>query len=152
MQAAVADAEEELEPERISIQKIISGLSPAQKVALAMKGNRDARSILVRNTNRVVAVAAIRNPGTTEQEIVVAAKNRAINDEVIRIIAMSREMTRSYSVRLALVNHPKTPLSVALRFLGGLRPTDVKAVAKSRGIASGIIAQAKSMMKEKSGG
>ena len=154
---AEAEAEEpapEAEPEepgRIPMQKLVGTLSAAQKVALAMKGNREARSILVRDSNRVVCTAAIRNPRITEQEIVVAAKNRSINDEVIRIICASRDMTRSYGVRWALVNNPKTPLTVSLRYLTSLRQSDLKAVAKSKGIASALVGQAKRMLTAKNG-
>jgi hypothetical protein len=142
--------EAEANPERIPMLKLINSLNAAQKVALALKGNKEARAILLRESNRVIAVAAIKNPRITEQEIQAAAKSRSINDEVVRIICNSRDMTRSYGVKLALVYNPKTPLPVAMRFLGVLRGSDLKAVAKSKSIPSALANQAKKMLQSKS--
>jgi hypothetical protein len=64
---------------RVPIQRLIGGLSTAQKVALAIKGNKDARAILVRDTNRTVATAAIRNPRITEQEIAALRGEEAVH-------------------------------------------------------------------------
>ncbi|HET6345154.1 MAG TPA: hypothetical protein VFH51_09480, partial [Myxococcota bacterium] len=143
-------AAEDTNPERIPMLKLINSLNAAQKVALALKGNKEARAILLRESNRVIAVAAIKNPRITEQEIQAAAKSRSINDEVVRIICNSRDMTRSYGVKLALVYNPKTPLPVAMRFLGVLRGSDLKAVAKSKSIPSALANQAKKMLQSKS--
>lgn len=126
--------------------KLVAELNMAQKIALATKGNKEARSILLRDANRIVAVAAIRNPRITEQEVQTAAKSRSVNDEVIRIIANSKDMTRSYGTKLALVNNPKVPLSIALRFLSSLRGVDLKAVANSKGLPQTLVAQAKKLV------
>ena len=108
---------EEEEERRIPMLKLVAQLTAAQKVALALKGNREARTILIRDSNRVVAAAAVRNPRLSEAEVLSAAQNRSLCDEVIRIIANSREMVRPYPVKLALVYNPKTPLAVAMRFV-----------------------------------
>ena len=135
---------------RVPLQKLIMSLNAAQKVALAMKGNKEARSILLRDANRMVATAAIRNPRLTEQEVVAAAKSRSINDEVMRIISNSREMMRSYAVKLALVNNPKTPLTTAMRLLVILRQVDLRNVAKSKSVPGALAVQAKKMLATKS--
>lgn len=137
---------------RVPMMKLVNTLNMAQKIALATKGNKEARSILLRDANRIVAVAAIRNPRITDQEVQAAAKSRSINDEVIRIIANSKDMTRSYGTKLALVNNPKTPLPVALRFLTTLRATDLKAVAKSKGLPQTLVTQAKKLVASKDSG
>ena len=142
--------EEAVRQKQIPMLKMINNLNAAQKVALAMKGNKEARGILMRDANRMIAVAAIRNPRLTEQEIVAAAKSRQVNDEVIRIICNSRDMIRSYGVKLALVGNPKTPLPVALRLLPMLRQQDLRSVAKSKSISSGLANQAKKMLATKS--
>jgi hypothetical protein len=132
--------------ERVPMLKLITGLSAAQKVALAIKGNKEARAILVRDSNRIVSGAAIRNPRITEQEIVTAAQSRSVSDEVIRIIAGSKDLTRAYGVKLALVNNPKTPLPTAMQMLTLLRASDLKNVAKSRNVSSAVANQAKRML------
>ena len=154
--AAAGEAEKEDDPvevqKKMPTLKIINGLNAAQKMALALKGNKEARSILVRDSNRLVATATIKNPRVTEQEVIAVSKSRSVNDEVIRIICNSKEMTRSYGVKLALVNNPKTPLQTALRFLGLLRQNDLKQVAKSKNVASTVSLAAKKMVQNKSSG
>jgi len=128
---------------RIPTLKLIQSLTMSQKVSLALKGNKEARSILIRDPNKIIATATVRSPRLTEQEVISATQSRSVCDDVIRIIANSKEMTRSYGVKLALVNNPKTPLATAMRLLTLLRQTDVRNVSKSRNISSALANQAK---------
>lgn len=142
----------EEDQKRIGTMQLVASLNVAQKVALALRGNREARSLLVRDSNRVVAAAAIRSPRLTEPEVVAAAQSRQVSDEVIRIIANTKDMVRSYGVKLALVNNPKTPQGVATRFLVLLRASDLRAVAKSKNVPTAVSALAKKHLAKKSGG
>lgn len=135
--------------QRIPTLKLISSLSVAQKVALALKGNREARTILVRDSNRVVATATIRSPRITEQEVVAAAKSRQVSEEVIRIIANTKELVRPYTVKMSLVNNPKTPTRTAMKFLPLLRSSDLRAIAKSKNVPAAVSTQAKRMVAAK---
>lgn len=147
--ALESEPDAERAQERIPTLKLISGLSVAQKVALAVKGNREARTILIRDTNRVVAAATIRSPRITEQEVVAAAKSRQVSDEVIRIISNTKELVRPYTVKIALVNNPKTPIRTAMRFLPLLRSSDLRAIAKSKNVPTAVSTQAKRMVTAK---
>jgi hypothetical protein len=149
---AVMEAEGDGEPTTPeSLTKRISMMSMAQKVAIALKGNKEVRTLLLRDTNKVVAVAAIKNPRITDQEVAAVAASKSANEEVIRIVSNSREWTKSYSVKLALVQNPKTPVGVAMRFLPLLNHTDLKAIAKSKNLPSAIANQAKAMMSRTGG-
>ena len=55
-------------------------------------------------------MSVIRSPSITDGEIIAAASNRALCDDVIRYIANSREHIKDYAVKQALVNNPKCPL------------------------------------------
>ncbi|MEZ4271980.1 MAG: hypothetical protein R3C68_11295 [Myxococcota bacterium] len=134
---------------RIPVLKLIAGMSIAQKISLSLKGNKEARTILVRDSNKVVCSAAIRNPRITESELLAAAQSRQVSDEVIRIISRSKEMSRSYAVKHALVKNPKTPIQTSMRFLTLLRDSDVKGIAKSRNVPSAISNQAKRHLAKK---
>jgi hypothetical protein len=136
----------------MSAYQLVSTLNISQKVALALKGNKEVRTLLVRDSNRVVAGAAIRSPRITEEEVSKAASNRSVSDEVIRVIAQSKDLCRSYSVKLALVGNPKTPIPVAMRFLSLLRESDIKGIAKSKNVSSAVAAQAKRLMATKKPG
>src|SRR6185503_6197322 len=91
----------------------ISDLSPAGKIRLATLGNAFARAVLIRDTNRQVAMAAIRSPAVTDMEVLRYATNRGLDDEIVRYIANQRQWVRLYGVKVALVNNPKCPLPVA---------------------------------------
>ncbi len=138
--------------ERLPVLKLIATLNPAQRIALAIRGNREARTLLVRDPNRVVAAAAIRSPRITEQEVISAAQSRSVCDEVIRVIANTREMMRPYGVKVALVNNPKTPAQTAMHMLTLLRASDLRMVAKSKNVSAAVANHAKRLVLAKGGG
>lgn len=136
----------------VPMLKLINNLNTAQKIALAMKGNKEARAILIRDTNKMVSAATIRSPRITEQEVVQAANSRQVADDVIRYIAGSRELSRSYTVKVALAKNPKTPQPTAIKLLTLLRQAELKGIAKSKNVSSAISTQAKRMLQRKMGG
>ncbi len=137
----------EADKKKETFVQMLARLTSGQKVALAQKGNKTARMILVKDANRVVATAAIKNPGINAQEAMMIAGNRAVCDDVIRIIAQNNEWTRTYTVKVALINNPKTPLALAMRFITHLRPGDLKALAVNKNVSSTLAQTAKNMLK-----
>ncbi len=126
----------------------LQAMTIAQKVAVALKGNREVRSQLLRDPNKLVAVAAVKNSRMTESEAVNTAQSRNVHEEVVRLISMNGEWTRNYGVKLALVGNPKTPLPVAMKYLPLLKGNDVKNVAKSKNIPSAVVNQAKILLQK----
>jgi len=143
---------DEVEKRKKSLLSRLAEMTIAQKVALANKGNKTIRSQLLKDRNKIVATAAIKNPGVNEGEVVAIAGNRAVCDDVIRIISQNREWTRNYQVKLALVNNPKTPIGTAMRFLSSIRINDLKAMAKNKNIPSALATAAKKLMQKRSSG
>jgi hypothetical protein len=117
-----------------------------EKIRLATIGNAYCRSVLIRDSNRLVAMSVVRSPAITDGEIVAAASNRAVCDDVIRFISNSREYTKDYAVKQALVNNPKCPLASSLRLLSFLRPDDLKAISRSRNIPGALATAAKKLL------
>ncbi len=116
---------------RTTYEKILR-LNTAQKAILAMKGGREERLILVRDSNRSVALGVLRNGRITELEIESIARMRNVVDEVLRQIGRSREWTKNYGVLSALVNNPRTPPGVTTNFISRLTNHDLKLVMKNR--------------------
>ncbi|HEY2746763.1 MAG TPA: hypothetical protein VGL86_19175 [Polyangia bacterium] len=127
----------------------ISELSPAAKIRLATLGNAFARAVLIRDTNRQVAMAAIRSPAVTDMEALRYASNRGLEDEIIRFIAGQRQWVRLNGIKVALCNNPKCPLPVAMRFLPHLNVRDLKALSRSKGIPSALCTAAKQMLQQR---
>ena len=142
---------EEREKKKRNILQRLHTMTPAQKIALAQKGNKTVRMTLIRDANKVVAVAAIKNPGISEMEVIGVATSRSVSDDVIRIICNNREWTRSYMVKLALVQNPKTPVAFSMRFLQVIRSPDLKKLASSKNIPSALASAAKKIIARRSG-
>ena len=116
-----------------------------EKIRLATLGNAFCRQTLLRDSNRLVAMAAIRSPGITEMEVIRAAGNRAVSEDVIRYIANSKEYVKLYPVKMSLIGNPKCPLALTLKMLPHLRPEDLKNIARSKNIPSALSAAAKKL-------
>jgi hypothetical protein len=132
-----------------NLYALIQGMSVFQKIKLARMGNKEARGLLVRDRNKIVASAAIRSPKITENEIVSFAKMRNVCDEVLRAIAQNRDWTRSYSVKLALATNPKTSPPSAVKFLNYLQERDLRNIMKSKDVPSAISTHARRILSKK---
>jgi hypothetical protein len=117
-----------------------------EKIRLATLGNAYCRSNLIRDSNKMVAMAVIRSPLISDTEVVRAAGSRQVTEDVIRYIANQRDFTKMYQVKLNLVQNPKCPLGFSLRFLTALRAEDVKVLAKSKNIPSALAVAAKKLV------
>ena len=126
----------------------IQGMSVSEKLDLARKAGKEARSILMRDTNRLVQLAVIASPKITESEVLLIAGNRQINDEVLRHISTNREWMKNYQIKLALVNNPKTPLSIALRQVPYVKQRDLALLAKSKSVPRPIVISAQQRLHE----
>ncbi len=92
--------------ERISLIRRIMFMTTRDRMKLAMKGDREARSILIRDSNKVVSSAVVNNPRITEHEVENIAAMRTVSEEVLRLIAMNRSWARSYPIIHSLARNP----------------------------------------------
>ncbi len=129
----------------------VSRLTVSQKIRLALLGNAGHRALLIRDPNRLVAMAAIKSPAVSDQEVAIVSQSRAIAEDVIRYIADNREWTRSYVVKYNLVNNPKTPIGHSLRFLPHLRPGDLKALTNNKNVPQALSTAAKQLLQRRPG-
>jgi hypothetical protein len=118
----------------------------SQKIRRAMLGNAAERLLLVRDSNRLVAAAAIKSPSIQENEVVRISSSRAVSDDVLRIIAMDREWTRSHQIKLNLVQNPRTPFAFSAKLVTHLREHELKALAKSKNVTGAVATAAKQQL------
>ena len=116
-------------------QKILKMTIP-QKIRLAMLGNREARNILILDRNKVVCMAVLRSPRLNDNDILMYAQQRNLPEDVYKYIANNKKWVKNYSIKLALVNNPKTPLPIAIRLLGYLHDNDLKALRRNKNVSS----------------
>ncbi|MFW2388699.1 MAG: hypothetical protein ACN4G0_10205 [Polyangiales bacterium] len=142
------DGTEETKEEFVPLQTKLRSMNVGEKIRMALLGNAAARSILVRDPNRVVSMAAIASPAISESEAKNAAQSREVSEDVLRYIGRKREWLRSYEIKRFLCNNPKTPIAISMTFLNHLRRNDLRALSRSRGIPGPLKQAAKRRSKQ----
>ena len=112
----------------------------------APSGDKEWRSLLIKDSNKLVNSSVVKNPRITEPEILTISKSVVQNDEILRIICQNKEWVKNSSIRKALVLNNKTPLPVAIRFMGFLSEKDLAGMAKSKNISSVLVNNARRML------
>jgi hypothetical protein len=141
----------EISPERVSLIKRIMFMNVRDRMKLAMKGDREARSILIRDSNRIVATGVINNPRITDQEIENIAAMRTVADEVLRLIAAKPAWARSYSIIHNLVRNPRTPIPTVVSTLPRIRSKDLLSLTQNRNVSEAVRRQAMRLTQTRSG-
>jgi len=141
------DADAPIEEKRkATLTQRVMNMSVSQKIKLATLGNKEARGILLRDTNKLVCVAAASSPRITEGEILMLTNSRTVHEDVLRVIYSDRDWLKIYQVKLNLVRNPKTPLPTALRFLPHVRPNELKDLKDNRNVPQAVRTAARNLM------
>ncbi len=127
----------------------IQRMRVTERIRLALGGQKEARMILARDSNRMVQLAVIENPKLSEFEVVLIASSKSTDEEVLRRIAADREWMRLRQVRTALVNNPKCPIPIACKLVETLGLQDWKRIAASTSVPSVVRATAKRLISKK---
>jgi hypothetical protein len=141
----------EVSGERISLIRRLMFMTVKDRVKFGLKGDREARGILIRDSNRVVATAVVYNPRITEQEIEKIASMRTVSEEVLRIIGLNRAWTRSYVIIHNLVRNPRTPFGTAMNILPRIQKKDLKALSENRNVTENVRRQAYRLVQTRKG-
>lgn len=112
----------------------ISEMSVPERLKAAMKGTREMRSLLIRDTNRMVALAVLSSPKLTDTEVESYARLGSVSEDVLRTIGQTRAWTKSYAVVTALIKNAKTPLAISLTLLQRLNDRDVRSLSIDRNV------------------
>lgn len=140
------------EKKRETITQKIMKMTVAEKIKLAILGNKEARTILLRDSNKLVLEAVVNSPRITEGELIALTNSRTIPDTVLRTILLKREIMRVYQVKVNLVNNPKTPLPTALKLLPHLRVSELRTLGRNRNVSQTLRNQAKKLVEKKTSG
>ena len=129
--------------------QLSQSLGVAERIKIALTGDKEWRSLLIKDSNKLVSGSVVKNPRITEAEILTISKSAVQNDEVMRIICMNKEWLKNYQIKKALALNNKTPLPAALRFIAALTEKDLAAIAKSKNVSSVISTQARRILLNK---
>lgn len=132
---------EEAERAGLSKYQIALELKVAEKIKMGLTGDKEWRTIMMKESNKLIQAAVMKNPRISDGEVLMVAKNKTSSDDLIRIILLNKDWVKNYEIKKALIVHPKTPPPKALRFISYLTLKDLKDLSKSRQI-SNIVASA----------
>jgi hypothetical protein len=132
----------EVSAERVSLIRRIMFMNVKDRMKLAMKGDREARGILIRDSNKIVCSAVVKNPRITEQEVENISSMRTVADEVLRLIAMNRSWARQYTIIHNLARNPRTPIPTAMNIMPRIRTKDLQQLSQNRNVSEAVRRQA----------
>src|SRR5258708_30292703 len=135
--------------QRGSVLQKISRLDIKGRIQLAMKGNREERSILVRDGTRIVALAVLDSPKITNGEAERFALQTNVVEALLRAIPMKRRFAKNYAVVRNLVSNPRTPLDTSLGLMKNLLVADLKNLSGNKEVADTIRKLALRLFKQK---
>jgi len=141
----------EVNTERVSLIRRIMFMNTKDRMKLAMKGDREARSILIRDSNKVVCSAVVKNPRVTEQEVENIAAMRTVAEEVLRLIALNRSWARSYPIIHNLARNPRTPIPTVMNLMPRIRTKDLANLTQNRNVSEAVRRQAYRLQQARSG-
>jgi len=131
-----------------TMQKI-NGLDVKGRIQLALKGNKEERSILIRDGTKVVALAVLDAPKLSDGEVEKFALQKNVLEAVLRQIPLKRRFMKNYVVVRNLVSNPRTPLDLGLGLMKHLLAVDLKNISANKEVSETVRKLALKMYKQK---
>jgi hypothetical protein len=131
-----------------AVQKI-NRLDVKGRIQLAMKGNKEERSILIRDGTKVVALAVLDAPKISDGEVEKFALQKNVLEAVLRQIPLKRRFMKDYIVVRNLVANPRTPLDLGLGLMKHLQTQDLKNISANKEVSETVRKLALKMYKQK---
>jgi hypothetical protein len=113
-------------------------MSVKERIFAALKGGREARAILIRDSNRMISTAVVKNPRITDAEVEAVANIKGISEDVLRIIAMNRAWVTNYTIMYNLVRNARCPINFSMQFLNRLQNRDLQNLGKNKSVPDAL--------------
>jgi hypothetical protein len=137
------------EPKRLNTLQKIKALDVKGRIQLALKGDKEERSILIRDGTKVVALAVLDAPKISDGEVEKIASQKNVLEAVLRQIPLKRRFAKNYIVVRNLVANPRTPLDLGLSLMKNLLTQDLKNLSANKEVSDTIRKLALKMYKQK---
>jgi len=128
------------------LAKRIPGMGLPEKMRLAQTGDKEARSLLARESNKQILLCLLQNPRISDQEILNFAREKTLPEEILSLLSKRKEWMKKYPVRLALAQNPKTPLALSLRLIRSFRDYDLRKIARSKDVSVHVASGARKIL------
>jgi len=137
------------EEKKQTLLQCIQNMNVGERIHLALRGNREVRSLLLKDSNKEVLRMVMMNPKFTEIEVELLAINRNTPEELLRIISKNRDWMKNYSILFALVTNPKTPPGVSVSFVNRIKKKDLGRLEKNKNIPELVRGAVKRILSKK---
>lgn len=137
------------EERRDSTLQKIAKLDIKGRIALAMRGTKEERSLLIRDGTKLVALSVLDSPKVSDGEVENFAQQKNVLEAVLRGIPLKRRFAKNYAVVRNLVYNPRTPLDLSLGLMKNLLIHDLKNLSGNKEVADTIRKLALRMYKQK---
>ena len=137
------------DPKRVNTMQKINALDVKGRIQLALKGNKEERSILIRDGTKVVALAVLEAPKLADGEVEKFASQKNVLEAVLRQIPLKRRFMKNYIVVRNLCANPRTPLDLGLGLMKNLMIADLKNLSANKEVSETIRKLAMKMYKQK---
>jgi hypothetical protein len=145
----VAPQKLQVAPVRENALQKISHLDVKGRIQLALKGNKEERSLLIRDGTKVVALAVLEAPKLSDGEVEKFASQKNVLESVLRQIPLKRRFMKNYKVVRNLVSNPRTPLDLGLGLMKHLLSADLKNISANKEVSETVRKLALKMYKQK---
>ena len=138
-----------MESRRDSVLQKIAKLDIRGRITLAMRGTKEDRSILIRDSTKLVAIVVLDSPKISDGEVEKFALQKNVLEAVLRAIPMKRKFAKNYNITRNLVQNPRTPLDLSLGLIKNLLVHDLKNLSGNKEVSDTIRKTALRMFKQK---
>jgi hypothetical protein len=123
-----------VEEEFPSLVKQIEDMTVGQKIKLALTGDKDARGLLLKDSNKQITTSVLRNPRITEEEVLKLTSTKGTPDDILRLVAKNKEWMKNYKIKYTLVLNPRTPFKISMKLISQLQDKDLANISRSKNI------------------
>jgi hypothetical protein len=149
VEPAAAETPGQQPPDKETLIQKVNRMSAVEKIKTALTGNQEARMLLIRDSNKLVARAVLQSPKLSDSEVEGYASAKNVSEEVLRLIAGNRAFRKSYTVMRALINNPRAPIDITLPLLNRMNERDIKMLTQNRNVAESLRSMAVKIIKAK---
>jgi hypothetical protein len=137
------------EKDRETLIEKINRMSVVQKIKAALTGNMETRSLLIRDSNKIISRAVLQSPKISEMEAETYAAAKNVSEEVLRLIAANRKYMKTYVVMRALINNPRAPIDITMPLIARMNDRDLKGLSLNHNVPEVIRSMAIKSIKQK---
>jgi hypothetical protein len=146
-----APAEEDDSASLGALFRRIAVMSVKEKLALAQKGSKEERRILIGDVNKIVSMGVLKCESLAMAEVEGFCAMRHLHTEIFHEIASTREWIKRPRIQLALVGNPAVPISITLPLIKFLSMRELRNLTRDRNLPEGIRMGARKIILEKRG-